>query len=856
MQQAPHAHRFFHIGLFVACLLAGAPAAAQGVREYLYVTNWGSHDVSGYVKDPATGALAPVPGSPFATAGEAPRSIAMDPSSRFLYVANEFSSSISAFRIDAATGALTTVPGSPFGGVADPQWLQVDVNGRFLFVADPALEKIKGYRIEATTGALTLLPGNGVPVANNVFGLGTTPSGRFLYASTRNPTSEIYGFALDPSSGALTPLAGSPWLVGRNAQAFEIVVDPTERFLYTGGLEANAIFGFSIDSTSGALTPLAGPPVPTVSYPQFLEQTPNGAFLYASATVGGNLAGYSIASATGALVPLPGFPIATGPISMDVVADPSGVLLYLVSQGSSTVRGFSLNPSTGGLVPLPSAPVATGLFPNRMAGTRFGAAAAADLSIAKTDGLAAAVPGAAHAYAITVANHGPGSVTAVTVIDAVPAALLAPTFTPSAGAYDPGTGAWTGLALAPGQSVTLTLNATIAASATGTLVNTATVATPAGVVDPAPVNNSATDTDVLTPRADLGVTKSDGETRVEPGQVLLYSVTVFNAGPSLAPSSPVVDAFPAALTDVTWACSGAGGATCSSASGAGDIDETVTLPPGGSATFAAQATVAPAASGLFTNTATVAAPSGVVDPLATNNASSDTDNVTLDLAELTHGYDRLRSLVPLPGPLPRTDQFWIAQAPHSSYEALVDATSGDLGAGAGPLVERVEGDGSTVLQGATAVGVGHSRSLRWANASSSAVEHEFVRIRSAVCTTDCGADDVYRLRFRETTYAGARFNNGGTQSSVVLVQNRAIAPVALTVYFWSEAGTLLAEASFGLEARQTLVLPASAVPGTAGQSGSVTIAHDGGYGDLAGKVVSLEPSTGFGFDTPLLPRTR
>ena len=36
----------------------------------------------------------------------------------------------------------------------------------------------------------------------------------------------------------------------------------------------------------------------------------------------------------------------------------------------------------------------------------------------------------------------------------------------------------------------------------------------------------------------------------------------------------------------------------------------------------------------------------------------------------------------------------------------------------------------------------------------------------------------------------------------------------------------------------------------AGVGGTITIAHDGGYGNLAVKAVALEPSTGFSFDTP------
>ena len=41
-----------------------------------------------------------------------------------------------------------------------------------------------------------------------------------------------------------------------------------------------------------------------------------------------------------------------------------------------------------------------------------------------------------------------------------------------------------------------------------------------------------------------------------------------------------------------------------------------------------------------------------------------------------------------------------------------------------------------------------------------------------------------------------------------------------------------------------------------GVSGSMTVAHDGSYGDLAGKAVAVEPSTGLSFDHPMVPRFR
>jgi len=59
---------------------------------------------------------------------------------------------------------------------------------------------------------------------------------------------------------------------------------------------------------------------------------------------------------------------------------------------------------------------------------------------------------------------------------------------------------------------------------------------------------------------------------------------------------------------------------------------------------------------------------------------------------------------------------------------------------------------------------------------------------------------------------------------------------------------------FSLNPKATLVLNTATVPGANGVSGAITVAHDGRYGDLAGKTVALEPATGLSFDSELLPQ--
>ena len=86
---------------------------------------------------------------------------------------------------------------------------------------------------------------------------------------------------------------------------------------------------------------------------------------------------------------------------------------------------------------------------------------------------------------------------------------------------------------------------------TGLLTNTATVSPPSGVTDPTPGNNNAADTDLLTPRADLSISKTDGKPSVVPGTDNTYTITVTNNGPSTVTGAQVSDVLPAGATFVS-----------------------------------------------------------------------------------------------------------------------------------------------------------------------------------------------------------------------------------------------------------------------------------------------------------------
>ena len=121
-------------------------------------------------------------------------------------------------------------------------------------------------------------------------------------------------------------------------------------------------------------------------------------------------------------------------------------------------------------------------------------------------------------------------------------------------------------------------------------------------------------------------------TTATPGGSVTYTITASNAGSEQRHRGHRGRHLPR-LATCTWTCVGAGGGTCTAA-GAGNINDSVNLPAGGSVTYTASCTISAAATGSLVNTATVTAPGGVTDPTPGNNSATDTDTLgpTADLA--------------------------------------------------------------------------------------------------------------------------------------------------------------------------------------------------------------------------------
>jgi len=254
----------------------------------------------------------------------------------------------------------------------------------------------------------------------------------------------------------------------------------------------------------------------------------------------------------------------------------------------------------------------------------------ADLSITKTDGKTLTARGATNTYTIVASNAGPNPVSGATVTDTFQSPLsVAGNWTCVASVGSSCNGA-TGsgninraVNLTVGGSVTFTVNATVSNSALSPVSNTAAVSVPAGITDPNPVNNTAIDTDTI-PTANLAITKNtDNQTTVVPGGAVTYLINVSNQGPDAVSGATVTDNMPLSLTVLTWTCSASAGSSCSTGGTGNNRTGMVNLLSGGTARFIARTTLSATASGLLTNTATIAAPAGIFDPVLNNNQATD-----------------------------------------------------------------------------------------------------------------------------------------------------------------------------------------------------------------------------------------
>jgi 6-phosphogluconolactonase len=315
-----------------------------------------------YAVDAVTGALTALAGSPCAS-GVRP-GVAVDPSGRFAYATLDASNEIAAYAINSSTGNLTAIVGSQLnGGGENPVDITVDPSGQFVYMANYN-GGISAFTINSVTGGLTPVSGSPFPtappiVAGHYPGVNSVtvdPTGKFLYAAIVQ--GDISAYVINSSTGALTPVAGSPFLTGSAPQT--VRVDPSGRYAYVTNLDSSGISAYLINSSTGALTPIAGSPFSSGgASTSGLAVHPSGRYLYV--TYSNAVSAFSISDSTGVLTPIPGATFASGASPWGASVHPSGRFLYVSNNGEGTISAYAIDSTSGFLTPISGSPfVASG----------------------------------------------------------------------------------------------------------------------------------------------------------------------------------------------------------------------------------------------------------------------------------------------------------------------------------------------------------------------------------------------------------------------------------------------------------------------------------------------------------------
>ena len=233
--------------------------------RFAYVTH-SDGLITALVANHETGALSPIAGASTFATGAGPVKIVSDPRGRFIYVANYRANTVSGYRVDPASGALAPVPGSPFAAGAAPDDLAIDSKGRFLYATASASGKVLGWAVRSD-GSLKALPGQPAPATagNEPCSMQQAPLSSSLFkVSGSSPALMMFAEEADSSL--------PKWVASKTLSAGSycgVATDPYGHFVYVPKFDgaANHLFGFKVGEDGATLEPLAlSPSAPANAY--------------------------------------------------------------------------------------------------------------------------------------------------------------------------------------------------------------------------------------------------------------------------------------------------------------------------------------------------------------------------------------------------------------------------------------------------------------------------------------------------------------------------------------------------------------------------------------------------------------
>ncbi len=272
--------------------------AIDQVNRRLYAINDGSNTLSAFSINPTTGALSALPFSPITLGSGFWLTVAVHPSGSPVIVGDGGSTpSVMSFHVTATTAV--AAPGSPYvPGTSEPFSSKFSVNGNYFYTGGNDGNLFAGYSVNPATGALTALPGSPFNSGGTFpLGFATDSQGRLF---SINGSSQLRAFTT--SNGVPAGVAGNPFQSGLD-DGIDGVLSPNGNFFYAADRGQNRLGVFQIAGTGNSTTMAALAGTPLASGGQFtnaLAFNKSGAFLYATNGMSRNITTFNVNAATGA----------------------------------------------------------------------------------------------------------------------------------------------------------------------------------------------------------------------------------------------------------------------------------------------------------------------------------------------------------------------------------------------------------------------------------------------------------------------------------------------------------------------------------------------------------------------------
>ena len=292
---------------------------------------------------------------------------------------------VSAF-ITNADGTLSLLPGSPFqtggngsnGGRTAAYDIAIVSRGRdastpafaphLLYAVNQGDGTLAAFTLDPSTGNLTALAGSpflidGPPGGD--YSITSSPDGRFLFMAN-DATTAIRVYTIAPN-GTLSPIPGSPFETGTNWLSLEVTANG--QFLIAGENSGNNVGVFRI-APGGSITPVAGSPFPGSGQSAGVTATCDANFAFHT-DFGQDVDAYKM-TPDGALRPLPHSPfLTTTGFNQGLTLTPNSRFLYVSdpfgNNGASSISAFAVRPN-GALSPVPGSPFPASFGPGGVAG--------------------------------------------------------------------------------------------------------------------------------------------------------------------------------------------------------------------------------------------------------------------------------------------------------------------------------------------------------------------------------------------------------------------------------------------------------------------------------------------------------